>query len=1315
MIFKLGATIYFSILLAVYSASCSKSSSKSSPSGGGGSTTTSEIEVSGSISDEAPVEFVQSYDSVNISGVNLTSAVSYVVTAYSLEPRGSKKLIFSGSFAERNFSFKSNVDRQYIVIEIKRLPDGGQFGAVLPPPSGSKKASVLVDGTTTIAAKMASVIASKAASGDQEAQNALTIGSVSVADILMVAQSVRRTVAEQKEQNKGSSIDLSALASHLVLKSNELVAKLKADGQAISQISEKLSEASYKTVFGEDAKVASPGILAYRVNPDLGSNTAATSSVAYEAIKASASESMKPVDEAFRVEATAYRTAATVASAVAAETQVASAFKTAFNSCVSLPSSCAQTSYTPPAPPSPTMVNVTVPGAPTSLLGTVGNAQVALNWAVPNSNGGADISDYVIEFKKASDAVWTVFSDGVSVNKAAAVSGLDNGVTYNFRIAAKNSKGVGTYSEVIIKTPLPTGCTGNGFCSVDGRHYVNGNLANGLVVDDKIVLLMHMDASDGLTSISDSSALNRSITKNGSPTISSEQSKFGGASLKLPDSYNDYLDVAQGLDLSSGSWTVEAWFLSEGDVVGNNFTLLSTGYNQYPNRWVMDVSVFGGNIYPRALNESNERYADTITSSPTPYTTSTWSHLAWVNNSDADEFSMYVNGVRVYSGPTYNFSQYDSVQIGQQAPGYGSQSFFLDEFRITKGLAQYTGNFTPPTAPFPNAYVCYVNGQDSGSLNNVGTGWCPGNSKYYIGGAETSLSQVGDGNFAGRRYVGGITYSGFDNGVCYVDGMSTNLVVDGKGPCGGKYYIGGLHQPGLDSSGNGQNTLDTKYYVNGSIAEGFIDDKTVLLMHFDGVNNSTTFTDSGSKNLTFTPVDSPRITSANPKFGSGSFEVSQGSITAVTSETDFSFPGDFTVEGWFYFRENVARQPLMNQYDSSGNDFWALLTESSNEFAFYGSETGYGWPISLLSTPGIYPTNAWTHVAVIRSQDQVVLFLNGVEVVRTTSTVEIPGGTILNIGGNDPWTSQYFNGQIDELRITKGLARYTSGFIPPQAAFATVPKGNYLDGVLQPGLDATGTGLNSIDNKYYLNGNLANGKINDGTVLLLHMDGLDGSTIFIDSSVFANSIGSGGAPTINATQAKFGGASAYFDGTSYLSIDPNSNLTMGDGDFTAEAWVNWSGNVPGSNPIHGGLNKRYSQLFGGHHVGSNADWTVLLLQDGALYYQGLHGAPYFLTNQKISADTWTHISLVRKNGVIRFYINGVADSSSETSSQSLPSTLQFGIGGESITPGAYFSGYIDELRLIKGRAQYSGDFTVPAEAFTNCYTNGVPRVCTLSD
>ncbi len=388
--------IVIAAALGIGLSSCSKVSSTSRGVASGGSS--NDVEVSGTISDEEPVEFVQVSEAVQIGGVNLTAAVSYDVSAYSLDAAGVKTLIFSGSFAEPRFHFKSNVPRRYIVLEIVRRPDGGKLGAVLPPPVGSIKANVLVDGTTTIAAKMTEVIASKASSGDQEAVTALTSGSVSVADLLMVAQSVRTTVKEQKEQNKGTAIDISTLARNLVQKSNALMTTLNTEGQTTVAVTQKLSEASYQAIFGSDAGAVSPGILAYRVRPDLGASASSQTNVAYEAIKASASDSIKPVDEAFRVEATAYRAASSVAAAVASQTQVASTFKTVFESCSETPSGCAVTAYSPPvvstiststSAATPAIPVITISSQPVPQATTNGSASFSVTASV---SGGVSLT-----------------------------------------------------------------------------------------------------------------------------------------------------------------------------------------------------------------------------------------------------------------------------------------------------------------------------------------------------------------------------------------------------------------------------------------------------------------------------------------------------------------------------------------------------------------------------------------------------------------------------------------------------------------------------------------------------------------------------------------------------------------------------------------------------------------------------------------------------------------------------------------------------------------------------------------------------------
>ncbi|MCK9410644.1 MAG: fibronectin type III domain-containing protein, partial [Bacteroidetes bacterium] len=88
----------------------------------------------------------------------------------------------------------------------------------------------------------------------------------------------------------------------------------------------------------------------------------------------------------------------------------------------------------------------TVPNAPTAVAGTPGNTQVSLTWSAPATNGGAAITDYVVEFNNGVS--WATFADGTSTSTSATVTGLTNGTSYTFRVSATNSVGTGTASIV---------------------------------------------------------------------------------------------------------------------------------------------------------------------------------------------------------------------------------------------------------------------------------------------------------------------------------------------------------------------------------------------------------------------------------------------------------------------------------------------------------------------------------------------------------------------------------------------------------------------------------------------------------------------------------------------------------------------------------------------------------------------------------------------------------------------------------------------------------------------------------------------------
>jgi hypothetical protein len=100
----------------------------------------------------------------------------------------------------------------------------------------------------------------------------------------------------------------------------------------------------------------------------------------------------------------------------------------------------------------------TAPAAPTGLRRAVAPApgvrsgQVRLSWRAPGSNGGSPVTDYAIQ-RSRNGTTWTTIRDGVSTARAFTVSGLTNGTTYRFRVAARNALGFGPWSATVAATP----------------------------------------------------------------------------------------------------------------------------------------------------------------------------------------------------------------------------------------------------------------------------------------------------------------------------------------------------------------------------------------------------------------------------------------------------------------------------------------------------------------------------------------------------------------------------------------------------------------------------------------------------------------------------------------------------------------------------------------------------------------------------------------------------------------------------------------------------------------------------------------------
>jgi hypothetical protein len=209
------------------------------------------------------------------------------------------------------------------------------------------------------------------------------------------------------------------------------------------------------------------------------------------------------------------------------------------------------------------------------------------------------------------------------------------------------------------------------------------------------------------------------------------------------------------------------------------------------------------------------------------------------------------------------------------------------------------------------------------------------------------------------------------------------------------------------------------------------------------------------------------------------------------------------------------------------------------------------------------------------------------------------------------------------------------------------------------------------------------GSVPPGTALLLNFNGSNGSTTFTDSSPNELTVTASGDAEISTAESKFGGASGYFDGaTSYIIAESGDALQFGVEDFSVEMWVRFDATsnalLYDTIPIDG--------------PGSRSEGFALVLQDGQfnVFHSGsFQGSP----SVTASTGQWYHIAFTRSGGLCRLFVDGQVDSSFTLSVDISDTVALVGRVGNA---AAYFlDGYIDDLRVVKGFALYTANFTPP--------------------
>jgi len=217
------------------------------------------------------------------------------------------------------------------------------------------------------------------------------------------------------------------------------------------------------------------------------------------------------------------------------------------------------------------------------------------------------------------------------------------------------------------------------------------------------------------------------------------------------------------------------------------------------------------------------------------------------------------------------------------------------------------------------------------------------------------------------------------------------------------------------------------------------------------------------------------------------------------------------------------------------------------------------------------------------------------------------------------------------------------------------------------------------------------------TVYMLHGDGTDASTTIIDEA--GHSTTTAGNAQIDTAQKKFGTASILFDGTGDYTTTPDStDFDLAGGDFTIEMWIRFSTLVNvfivGQDEGGGSKDKWIVQW---NAASASAEvikffWTV----EGGSSTTVVSSA-----NAVPSVNTWYHLSVVRNGNNWHFFLDGTQVGTTQVQSGTIPDvTFALQVGSqEGILE---HNGWVDELRIIKGFALWTANFTPPASAYTNC-------------
>jgi hypothetical protein len=399
--------------------------------------------------------------------------------------------------------------------------------------------------------------------------------------------------------------------------------------------------------------------------------------------------------------------------------------------------------------------------------------------------------------------------------------------------------------------------------------------------------------------------------------------------------------------------------------------------------------------------------------------------------------------------------------------------------------------------------------------------------------------------------------------------------------------------------------------------------------------------------------------------GSLWFDGSTGYLTTTGSLTNAG-TGDFSVEAWVYYTGSYGNYNFVfDSRTSAGSytDGFNIAINNSNGYWYWGQT------VQDLLTTTPCPRYSWVHICATRQSGTVRLFQNGILIGSLSNTANLTSTT--NIIGSYYGTTgnpYYFPGYISNLRIIKG-----TGNVP--AAYQTSSTTNGT-AIFTPPLSP----VTAIS----------------GTTLLLN-----GTNAAIFDSTGKNNIITNGNVQLSNSTYKYGTGSIKFNGSPDRLILPAVSTAsmpypteqLWVGNWTIECWI-----YPTT------INSTFMTIVSTRSSNSDStagNFSIGINTSGILWFYA-SGSTVWAAGTAITANNWYHIAIVRSNGVITGYINGVNPTTSTNNTTGTPASYNVYMYASQMTVGdnaggtEAFYGYIDDLRITNGIARYTTNFTPPS-------------------